>query len=412
MGVEYLYILPSLSLLYWIVKTLTKKTELLTAQKYAITSMILLCIACVLNAMHLNEHFETNFYLLFIFSLIEALLSPFYYFYITELTRIKGIRKEDYLAFLPALLILAGFLYLAIAIPQDDHENFTKSLIYGTSYEGRADITKAGQLIYIVCYLIPIQMTVTIIWAAISKAKYLKTVGEFFANPHGKSLRDVHQSTFCSFGMLVIVVTLTTLPLSRKVPDFITVILTIMLSINMLRSGKKVCNLQFSASEILKGLNTRQVTQTNDSTDAVDSHTGSDGGDIQPASIVEEEIEEIVNKAESVKHILSKDELMRTQKEKMFLDTNLTLVSLADRLGTNRTYLSQSIHYHFHTNLAGFIKDMRIEYTMKLMDNETPSSINYQDIAGKAGYSSMSSFYRDFASIVGTTPKQYMLSKQ
>ena len=108
------------------------------------------------------------------------------------------------------------------------------------------------------------------------------------------------------------------------------------------------------------------------------------------------------------KGMISRKDMQRIQTELMFTDPNLTLNSLANKLETNRTYLSQAIHHYFHTNLSGLIKDMRIEYVLRILDKSDPNDVNIQKIAADAGYLYMSTFYRDFNKVAGCTPKQYM----
>lgn len=94
--------------------------------------------------------------------------------------------------------------------------------------------------------------------------------------------------------------------------------------------------------------------------------------------------------------------------EKVYLEPGIELVSLADRLGTNRTYLSNIIHDEYGQSFAEFINSRRIAYAIEFMENTTEQyPIRY--IAVKCGYSSLQTFYNNFAKYTGgKTPAQYM----
>ena len=101
----------------------------------------------------------------------------------------------------------------------------------------------------------------------------------------------------------------------------------------------------------------------------------------------------------------------RILKEKMFLDPTISLASMAERLNTNRTYLSNSIHGHYSQNFSDFINHRRIEYALELMKEEGDGT-NIKDIAVRCGYSNLQSFYRNFAQIMDMTPKMWLASNK
>ena len=102
--------------------------------------------------------------------------------------------------------------------------------------------------------------------------------------------------------------------------------------------------------------------------------------------------------------------LQKVIDEKMFLDPTLSLISLAENLHTNRTYLSNSIHACYNQNFSDFINHLRINYAIDLMKEEGPGA-NIKDIATRSGYNHLQSFYRNFTQIMDMTPKTW-ISKQ
>lgn len=102
--------------------------------------------------------------------------------------------------------------------------------------------------------------------------------------------------------------------------------------------------------------------------------------------------------------------LQRVIDEKMFLDPAISLVSLAETLHTNRTYLSNSIHACFNRNFSDFINHLRIDYAIELMRASLPD-VNIKEVAARSGYNHPQSFYRNFTQIMDMTPGTW-LSRQ
>lgn len=96
------------------------------------------------------------------------------------------------------------------------------------------------------------------------------------------------------------------------------------------------------------------------------------------------------------------------EKEKPYLNPELTLSLLADQLGTNRTYLSNYISNELGTTFYDYINRLRIECKAlpMLQDKEQPYTIEY--IAEQAGFKSITTFRRAFKKLTGMLPSEYM----
>lgn len=123
----------------------------------------------------------------------------------------------------------------------------------------------------------------------------------------------------------------------------------------------------------------------------------------EPLSVAEEEQAPAQVTGSEADRIL----LQKVMDEKLFLDPTLSLISLAKKLHTNRTYLSNSIHSCYNQNFSDFINHLRIGHAIDLMKEEG-SGANIKDIAIRSGYSNLQSFYRNFTQIMNMTPKTWM----
>lgn len=79
--------------------------------------------------------------------------------------------------------------------------------------------------------------------------------------------------------------------------------------------------------------------------------------------------------------------------EELFLQPDLKLDDLARKLGTNRTYLLRAIKVDLGMSFSEYINRQRIRYANNLMAQHP--NWNKADIAGRVGYSSLSTFYRN-----------------
>ena len=88
----------------------------------------------------------------------------------------------------------------------------------------------------------------------------------------------------------------------------------------------------------------------------------------------------------------------------VFLTPRLTLTLLAERLHTNRTYLSAYINQGLHTNFYDYVNRYRVEYAKRLLVSQESTM---EAVALRSGFNSLSTFTRVFVSTVGISPSQY-----
>ena len=93
--------------------------------------------------------------------------------------------------------------------------------------------------------------------------------------------------------------------------------------------------------------------------------------------------------------------------EKPYLDPNLTLPELADRLSISTHHLSQVINQRLGQNFFDFVNRYRVEEAKQRLADPHSAYLTILAIANEAGFNSKSAFYTAFRKHAGMTPSQY-----
>ncbi|MFT3738077.1 MAG: two-component regulator propeller domain-containing protein [Breznakibacter sp.] len=95
-----------------------------------------------------------------------------------------------------------------------------------------------------------------------------------------------------------------------------------------------------------------------------------------------------------------------------FLNPDLKIGDLADRLDCSVHELSQVINQHLGQSFSEFINHYRIEEVKRRLQSDEYSRFTLLAIAESCGFNSKTSFYRVFKKETGMTPAEYLLGLQ
>ncbi len=93
-----------------------------------------------------------------------------------------------------------------------------------------------------------------------------------------------------------------------------------------------------------------------------------------------------------------------TLEQKIYLDPNLTIPKLAEKMQIQPYLLSHIINQHFEQSFPDFINSYRIKEAIILLHDQ---SIKISSIAADCGFNSLSSFNLAFKKITGKTPSDF-----
>lgn len=109
---------------------------------------------------------------------------------------------------------------------------------------------------------------------------------------------------------------------------------------------------------------------------------------------------------ETVEQILPRL-IVLMEKEKIYLEPDLTLKKLSERLHVHYNHLSQIINEHLETSFNDYINKYRIEEARKKLTDPKEARKNILEIAYDTGFYSKSVFNTAFKKFTGLTPTEY-----
>ncbi|MGB1270031.1 MAG: helix-turn-helix domain-containing protein [Flavobacteriaceae bacterium] len=93
--------------------------------------------------------------------------------------------------------------------------------------------------------------------------------------------------------------------------------------------------------------------------------------------------------------------------EKLYLDSSLTIHTLASKLNSNTKYVSQLINNELNKNFVMFINEYRINDAKDLLSNREKDNLTIESIGYEVGFKSKSAFNRVFKQFTSQTPTQF-----
>ncbi len=284
---------------------------------------------------------------LFVWEETALFMFPFFFLAIHGMTSAGNISKWYWLVLLPSIIF----------IPFNETQAFSVFLM--------------------------LQVTVLSVWSIIKVKRFNSLLSEYYDNS-GDMSDDMNQMVMYLVAIIVVIVVTMILPDDVLAVTWVAVVLSLFISVLQFLMGDTVYNMK----EMPKITDEMAVS---DGQQAEDTIPEAKPDEVRPAA------------AGSAENAL----LQREITEKLYLNPLISLVSLADELRTNRTYLSNSIHSCYNQNFSDFINTLRIRYALELM-KAGGENVNIKDVALKSGYNHIQSFYRNFTLIMEMTPKAWL----
>lgn len=114
-------------------------------------------------------------------------------------------------------------------------------------------------------------------------------------------------------------------------------------------------------------------------------------------------MKEQLNKTTTMKRLYTRVQKIM-EKEQSFLDPKLTLNKLARIVGTNRTDLSHVLNSCTQQNFSKWISTYRVNHITREIELHPEKSLI--ELYPKSGFSSRTSFFRQFRIVTGKSPRK------
>ncbi|WGQ11846.1 helix-turn-helix domain-containing protein [Pedobacter gandavensis] len=99
------------------------------------------------------------------------------------------------------------------------------------------------------------------------------------------------------------------------------------------------------------------------------------------------------------------------EQEKVFLLKGITIIDFSKHTGIPPKVLSALINRKFKTNFNELINNYRVEYAIELLDQQILERYSIEGLASMVGFNSRITFFNAFKKKIGYSPKEYMKTK-
>ena len=354
----YLFFIPAVIAAVWALIVLFKPGEAQAAQKLIAGALLAGGIAIVLYSLGFRPGAEAVHWDDISFYVIMLFVVPLYYLAVRHLTTLSGVRLRDYFIFLaPALVVVQGAVSLYVF-------NYEHGYIFSRIFIG----------FYAVAVLL---------WSYHAVRSYYHLLADYYTTVENKSVEDVRMLTITALVFIPIGITIIAISHYQRTV-VLTVVMIVLLSVSLFIAGLFLYRIRYSAESLRMRLAQYDALEK--------------ASEVKPLS-AEGSYARFLQQLEKA-----------VKEDRIFLDPDISLVSLAERIHTNRTYLSDAIHLTYGMSFSDYFNHLRIEYAMELMRQKRVKGepILIKDIALASGYNISSSFYRAFEKETGMTPKKWI----
>lgn len=342
-----------------------------------ILAVLAICMACY------AQFFSYRFVHVIWFDLVYMMLAPFgailFYLFIINLTSLKEIpRKKHFCLFLPFVVYATFLLVVALCMSPED-----KLLYIGQVVQGEGKVSSPSLPLKLmtvigwrcISYVFPIAVTCIFAWSGFKLHRYYRMLYDYYASSTQIQRMYGISIIVLSVIFLPVAVFLMLVPHYASIPHWVPWTLSMTECLIIIIVTVIVNNLVFTAADLRSALSMAKEP---------------------PIESIQE------YRKQQIADTLDKS----VRESKVFLDPTLTIMSLAQTIGTNRTYLQSVIKAKYSCTFLEYINRCRIDYAKSLMMEDCFLPI--KDIASQSGFNSLSSFQRNFIQFEKLTPTQWL----
>lgn len=337
----------------------------------------------------------------FLYCLITPFCAPLYYVFINCLTDIKRRPAINVAMFLPSVIYAVLLVSAQILMNSDERHAYICNEILGQNIQMESSVAYTWMVMIakkLFSVFMPAQGILVMIYGEFRLNTYTKMLEDYSTNyTSGKTIkmRGIHVLT------ILVVVTglvMSSIPVSESTDHILLVVFAVIGQVIMVSLiVSYVMKLEYSAEE---------MHEMADEPDAPVQPVIRQRPVTAQAPVAAPVMAERKEERTASTLIEKIDDAMLN--DNLFLQPDLSLVTLCEKVGTNRTYASKAIKDAKGCNFPDYVNQFRLEYAVKIMKNTAKDDIVIQNIALQCGFGSIQTFYRYFKLFYNETPTQWL----
>ena len=368
-------LMPMFVCLFW---SMVLATELLVDGKnkpkaYLLAFMLTAAVLYFCHGVYFNH--DTNIMPVSntLYSVVNLSVYPLFYFYIRSLSARSNHHSTQWTLLIPAILLGVATGTLNFQMTEEERLLFFEKYLYDGTHEGLTGLPMQQAVVHDLCKGAFILLLIPVfVMSSRHMKQYEKTLSNTYADLEGRTLKSIRHLLIvfiaaAVFSMVFILIG------RHHFADTIWLL--------------AIPSIFFSLILFAVGMIGHRQTFCIEDIEMDDSQIDEDFDDQPSVPELRQRIEQLM------------------EKEQLYLHPNLKIVDLVQRLGTNRNYLYMAINREMGVSFTEYVNRMRIEYAVMLINQHPTKSLT--EVAEQAGFSSASSFYRNFRQFKGMGPREY-----
>ena len=374
-----------------------------------INMMIVVALSLLFYAQYYNPYLAARYSwgFDFLYCLITPFCAPAYYLFVNCLTDIKRRPVVNVLVFLPTVIYTVLLISAQLLMDSSERHAYICNEILGQNIQMEASVAYNWMLMIgkkLFSVFMPAQGILVMIYGDFRLNTYLSMLENYnsvYQSEKKIKIRGIHVLTILTILTGLIMSSIPVFESTEHIPLVaIAVAGQIVLVILMVHN---VLQLDLSAEDI------HGITDNSDYQEETYPLRPVAAPVHQPVRNQPMPVNQVsVEPAEPSPSTLMERIDYVMMNENLFLQPDLSLTVLCEKVGTNRTYASKAIKDTKGCNFPDYVNRFRLDYAIDLMKQTPKEKIIIQNIAMQCGCGSIQSFYRYFKLFFNETPTQWM----
>lgn len=374
-----------------------------------INMMIVVALSLLFYAQYFNPYLAARYSwgFDFLYCLITPFCAPAYYLFVNCLTDIRRRPVVNVLVFLPTVIYTVLLISAQLLMDSSERHAYICNEILGQNIQMEASVAYNWMLMIgkkLFSVFMPAQGILVMIYGDFRLNTYLSMLENYnsvYQSEKKIKIRGIHVLTILTILTGLIMSSIPVFESTEHIPLVaIAVAGQIVLVILMVHN---VLQLDLSAEDI------HGITDNSDYQEETYPLRPVAAPVHQPVRNQPMPVNQVsVEPAEPSPTTLMERIDYVMMNENLFLQPDLSLTVLCEKVGTNRTYASKAIKDTKGCNFPDYVNRFRLDYAIDLMKQTPKEKIIIQNIAMQCGFGSIQSFYRYFKLFFNETPTQWM----